>query len=392
MLDRRTSTWRARRPCLALLLALLLAAGAAAPAAAGAEDGVSAGEVRVGMCNALTGPAAALGLGMKRGATVYIDRVNAAGGVHGRSIRLLSYDDGYEPRETLDCTRRLIGTDRVFALLGYVGTPTTTSVLPMVEDAGVPLWAPFTGAEIMRSPVNRYVFNVRGSYHDEAELQIQEVVDRMKHRRVAILYQDDSYGQAVRGGILKALRRRGLEPVGEATYTRNTEDVAPALAALRSARPDAVSLVGTYKAMAAFIRRARAEGFSPVFLNVSFVGTTPLLKELGAAGNGVLITQVMPSPWDSKLPIVGQYRADMKRAGHRELDYTDLEGYVAAAVFVEALRQAGPDLTRKGFLAAAEWLRVDLGGLTYAFSPNSHRGAEAVYLTRVSGRRAVQIR
>lgn len=382
----RTPALRART--LGLFALLLAGAGASARA----EDGVTPREVTLGMCNALTGPASALGLGMKQGATVYFDRLNAAGGVHGRKIRLISYDDGYEPKNTVERTRTLIKSDRVFALFGYVGTPTASAVLPDVNEARIPFWGPFTGAEVLRSPVNRYVFNVRGSYHDEAELQVDELVDRRGLKRIGILYQNDAYGLAVRSGILKALKRRKLEPVGEATYERNTENVAEALAALRSAKPDAVSMVGTYKAMAAFIRAARGEGFSPVFLNVSFVGTAALVKALGGDGEGVLITQVMPSPTESQLPIVARYRADMKAAGHKELDYTDLEGYVAAAVFAEALRKAGPALTRESFLAAAEWLRADLGGLTYAFSPTSHRGAEAVFLTKVSRGRTVPVR
>jgi ABC-type branched-subunit amino acid transport system substrate-binding protein len=368
--------------------AILLALGPPARA----DDGVTKGEVVLGMCNALTGPASALGLGMKKGASVYFDKVNAAGGVHGRKIRLVSVDDGYEPKNTIERTKALIEKDRVFALFGYVGTPTSSAVLPMVTEAKIPFWGPFTGAELLRTPVNRWVFNVRGSYNDEAELQVATLVERMKLKRVAILYQNDAYGMAVRAGVLKALKKRGLEPVAEATYERNTVDVDGALAALQRAKPDAVSMVGTYKAMAAFIRKARAGGFSPVFLNVSFVGTAALVNELAGAGEDVLITQVMPSPWDSAIPIVTQYRADMKAAGHLELDYTDLEGYVAAAVFVEALRKAGPALTRDGFVAAAESLKMELGGLQVAFSPAHHSALDDVFLTRIANNRVVRFR
>jgi len=379
----------ARRARRLGLLALLLA-GSATPAQA--EDGVTKGEVVLGMCNALTGPASALGLGMKKGATVYFDRVNAAGGVHGRKIRLVSVDDGYEPKNTVERTKALIGKDRVFALFGYVGTPTSVAVLPTVAEEKIPFWGPFTGAEILRTPVNRYVFNVRGSYYDEAEKQVRTLTERFKIQRVGILYQNDAYGLAVRAGILKALKKRGLDPVGEATYERNTEDVAVALATLQKAKPDAVSMVGTYKAMAAFIKKARASGFSPVFLNVSFVGTAALLGELGGAGEDVLITQVMPSPWDSALPLVEQYRADMKAAGRSELDYTDLEGYVAAAVFVEALKKAGPEPTREGFITAAESLRTDVGGMEVSFSPTDHSAMDAVFLTRIANKKIVKFK
>jgi len=372
----------------ALVLAVLIAGGASARG----EDGVKATEVTLGMSNALTGPASALGLGMKKGASVYFDKVNAAGGVHGRKIRLISYDDGYEPKNTIERTQTLVRVDKVFALFGYVGTPTTSAILPAVNEAKIPLWGPFTGAEILRNPVNRFVFNVRGSYFDEAEMQVQELVDRQGLRKIGILFQNDGYGMAVRAGVLKALKRRGLEPVAEATYERNTERVEAALTILERANPEAVTMVGTYKAMAVFIKKARAAGFSPVFVNVSFVGTAALVKELAGAGDGVLITQVMPSPRESTLPIVVQYRADMKAAGLVELDYTDLEGYVSAAAFVEALKKAGPALTRESFIAAAEKLSADLGGLRIAFSPTDHGAMSSVFLTRVEGNQVVQVR
>jgi branched-chain amino acid transport system substrate-binding protein len=379
-----------RRWVRPLGLTAVLLAGAVTVARA--EEGVTKGEVAIGMCNALTGPASALGLGMKKGATVYFNRINAAGGVHGRKIRLVSVDDGYEPKNTVERTKELIEKDRVFALFGYVGTPTSVAILPAVTEAKVPFWGPFTGAEILRTPVNRYVFNVRGSYYDEAEKQVRTLAERFKVQRVAILYQNDAYGLAVRAGVTKALKRRGLDPVAEATYERNTEDVAAALATLEKAKPDAVSMVGTYKAMATFIKKARAGGFSPVFLNVSFVGTAALLKALDGAGDDVLITQVMPSPWDSTLPLVAQYRADMKAAGHSELDYTDLEGYVAAAVFVEALKKAGPEPTRESFVAAAESLRADVGGMEVSFSPTHHSAMDAIYLTRIANDKVVKFK
>jgi branched-chain amino acid transport system substrate-binding protein len=365
---------------------------AGAGTTARAEDGVTKGEVLLGMCNAQTGPASALGIGMKKGATVFFNRINAAGGVNGRKIRLISVDDGYEPKNTIERTKALIEKDRVFALFGYVGTPTSAAVLPMIAEAKIPFWGPFTGAEILRTPVSRYVFNVRGSYYDEAEMQVKTLVEKFKVKRVGILYQNDGYGQAVRAGIQKALKKRGMEPVGEATYERNTEDVAAALATLQAAKPDAVSMVGTYKAMAAFIKKARAGGFSPFFLNVSFVGTAALVDALGGAGDDVLITQVMPSPSDSALPIVTQYRADMKAAGHTALDYTDLEGYVAAAVFAEALKRAGPEPTREGFVAAAEALRAEVGGMEISFSPTDHSAMDAIYLTRIANNKVVKFK
>jgi ABC-type branched-subunit amino acid transport system substrate-binding protein len=365
---------------LTLFLVLMLAS---APYAL-AENGVTATEVTIGMCNALTGPASALGTGMKKGSMVYFDKVNKAGGINGRKIRVISYDDGYEPKNTVEQTRKLIQQDRVFALFGYVGTPTSSAVLPLINEARIPFWGPFTGAEFLRTPVNRHIFNVRGSYFDEAETQVQYLTEKRGIKRIAILYQNDAYGLAVKGGILKALKKRNLDLAGVGTFERNTEDVSAGLASLKKANPEAVSMVGTYKAIATFIKKAKVEGFNPVFLNVSFVGTAALVKELGAAGDGVIITQVMPSPRDTSVPLVAQYRADMKTAGQTELDYTDLEGYVDAVVFVETLKKAGANLTRDSFIAAAEGLNAAIGGLNFKFTPADHHALEKIYLTRIA--------
>jgi ABC-type branched-subunit amino acid transport system substrate-binding protein len=352
--------------------------------AACAENGVTSSEITIGMCNVLTGPAAALGLGIQKGSAVYFDKINKAGGVNGRKIRVISYDDGYEPKNTVVQTRKLVQEDKVFALFGYVGTPTSTAIMPILAEARIPFWGPFTGAEFLRNPVNKYIFNIRSSYFDEAETQVQYLTDKRGIKKIGVFLQNDAYGLAVKGGIVKALKKRNLDLVGEATYERNTEEVAAAVAALKKAGPDAVSMVGTYRAMAAFIKKAKAEGFNPVFLNVSFVGTAALLRELGAAGDGVIITQVMPSPGDTSVPIVAQYRRDMKAAGHAELDFTDLEGYVDAAIFVEALKKAGANLTRESFLAAAESLDMSVGGLVARFSPTDHQALKKSYLTMIS--------
>jgi ABC-type branched-subunit amino acid transport system substrate-binding protein len=379
---------RLKRSFFAGILWCAAAAAAAMlslPAPAAAETGVTPSEVVLGMCNALSGPASALGTGVKKGALVYFDKVNKAGGVHGRRIRVVSEDDGYEPRNTVEKTRKLIAQDGVFALFGYVGTPTSAAVIPVINESKVPFWGPFTGAELLRTPMNRHIFNVRGSYFDEAEAQVQYLVEKRGLRKIGIFYQNDAYGLAVKGGILKALKKRNLEIAGEGTYERNTEDVGAGLEALRKAGPDAVSMVGTYKAMAAFIKKAKAAGFAPVFLNVSFVGTAALVRELAGAGDGVIVTQVMPSPRDASLPLVKAYRSDMKAAGHQDLDYTDLEGYIDAVLFVEVLKRAGTALTRDSFIAAAEGLNADIGGLPVSFSPTDHQAMDAVYLTRIAG-------
>ncbi|OGW35004.1 MAG: leucine-, isoleucine-, valine-, threonine-, and alanine-binding protein [Nitrospirae bacterium GWC2_56_14] len=355
------------------------------------EQGVSVNEVIIGMSNALTGPASALGTGVKNGALAYFNKVNSGGGINGRKIKIISYDDGYEPKQTVETTNKLITRDKVFALFGYVGTPTSTAIVPIINKEKVPYFAPFTGAEFLRKPVNRYIFNVRGSYFDEAEMQVEYLTKKLGKKRIGVFIQNDAYGLAVKGGVIKALKARSMALAGEGTYERNTTNVEAGLAALKTADPDAVVMVGTYKAMAAFIKKAKAQGFTPVFLNVSFVGTAALVKELGGSGDGVIISQVMPSPTDASLPLVRQYQADMRAAGYSDLDYTDLEGYVDAVVFTEVLKKAGKNLTRGSFIAAAESLNVTDGGLTFVFSPSNHQAMSQIYLTKISGNKIVMV-
>ncbi len=366
---------------------------AASPAPSGAEEqGVTDHEIVIGMSNALSGPASALGTGVKSGAMAYFSRINKAGGVKGRKIRVISYDDGYEPKRTVENTNKLIAQDRVFALFGYVGTPTSTAILPIINKEKMVYWGPFTGAEFLRTPVAKNIFNVRGSYFDEAETQVRYLTEKMGKKKIGVFIQNDAYGLSVKGGVVKALKKRSLEIAGEGTYERNTENIDAGLAALKAYNPEAVIMVGTYKAMAAFIKKAKSQGFNPVFLNVSFVGPAALARELGGAGDGVLITQVMPSPRDPSLHVVRQYEKDMKAAGHGDLDYTDLEGYIDAVVFAEALTKVEGPLTRDSFISAAESLKTNLGGLEVSFSPQDHQALSKIYLTKISGGRVVPVK
>ena len=356
-----------------------------------AQNGVSKGEVVLGMSCALSGSAAALGTGLRQGAEVYLGKINRSGGVAGRKLRLVSYDDGYEPRNTVLNTEKLIRDDKVFALFGYIGTPTSKAIIPLINREKIIYFSPFTGAEFLRNPVNRYIFNVRSSYFDEAESQVDYLTQKLKIREIGLFIQDDAYGVAVEGGILRALRKRGLEPVVEGRYTRNTVTVSNGLAKVKAAQPKAVSMVGTYQAMASFIKEARGTGFDPVFCNVSFVGSNALIGALEGKGDGTLISQVLPSPNDDSLSVVRQYRADMQAAGQADYGYVSLEGYLDAVVLVEILKLVGDNLTTETFIKAAESLNVMAGGLGVKFSPTNHQALHKVYLTKISKGKAVAV-
>jgi len=353
-----------------------------------AEDGISKDEIHIGMANALSGPAKGLGEDVKAGAVAYFNKVNAAGGVNGRKIKLVSVDDGYEPAKTAEATRALIEQEKVFALFGYVGTPTSSAAVPLAAKAGIPYLFPFTGAEFLRNPVSKWVFNVRASYFDETEAMVEHLTKDLGVKKIALFIQDDAFGEAGKAGINKALSKRDMSVAVEARFKRNTLEIDDGLAAIKAAAPQAVVMVGPYKPLALFIKKAKAAGISAKFLTVSFVGTSDLISEVGADGEGVYISQVMPSPDDASFPLVKQFQADNKGG---EINYTTLEGYTDAVVLVEALKKAGASPTREGLAAALEGMSTDLGGLKIAFSASKHQGSSQVFLTQIKGGKAVLI-
>jgi len=261
-----------------------------------AEPGVFEDKIVFGQSAAFKGPAAALGLGMRQGILAAFAEANAAGGVNGRKLELVSYNDSYEPNKAIDNTKRLLQEDQVFALIGEVGTPTSKAAQPIATDAGVPFIGPFTGAEFLRNPYKRTVINVRASYYQETEAMVERLVQDLGVSRIAILYQDDSYGRAGLAGVRLALDKRGMDLVAEGTYKRNTIAVKRAVLSIRKGDPEAVIMIGAYKPCAEFIRLAKKVGLKTKFLNVSFVGSKALAKDLGAAGEGVIVTQVVPFP------------------------------------------------------------------------------------------------
>jgi branched-chain amino acid transport system substrate-binding protein len=369
-----------------ILVSLLVAAASTLALA----QGVTESQVVLGQSVALTGPAQQLGIDMRVGAALYFDYVNSHGGVNGRRIVLKTLDDGYESTRAADNTKKLINDEKVFALFGYVGTPTSAASMPIFTAARVPFVGPFTGAEILRNPVNRYVFNVRASYFDETEAIVQHLT-AMSIDRIAIFYQNDAYGQAGLAGVERALKKRNLQLAARGTVERNTVDVKQAVATMLKAEPQAIVMISAYTSCAAFIREMKKANANPTFWNVSFVGSKALAKELGPEGRGVQISQVMPFPWDSSIPVVKEYRKLLEEA-KGEPGWGTLEGYVAAKVMVEGLRRAGKRLERETFVRAMETLDAyDVGGFKVSFSPDSHSGSKFVDLTIISkGQRFVR--
>ena len=361
---------------LALCATLLLSTGAAF-----ADPGVTPTTILIGESAAFTGPAQALGTDMRAGALAYFEAVNAAGGVNGRRIELRSLDDGYEPERAAANTKKLID-DGVFLLFGYVGTPTSNASKPIFTAARVPFVGAFTGAESLRSPLNRYIFNVRASYYDETERIVGQLAGQTLDR-IAVFYQNDDYGKAGLAGVERALQKRNLKIAATGTVERNTVDVDAAVKAIGGASPQAVVMISAYKSCAAFIKSMRAAGYNPQFMNVSFVGSKALAGEAGPAGRGVGVSQVVPFPWNLGTPIVKEYQQLFSASTKKEeYSFTTLEGFIAAKVLVEGLRRTGADLTRERFITAMESIRdLDLGGFWVTFTPASHNGSKFVELT-----------
>jgi ABC-type branched-subunit amino acid transport system substrate-binding protein len=346
--------------------------------------GVTPDKIVLGQAAVFTGPAAQLGIQMRNGIKAYLDYVNSKGGVHGRKLELVSEDDRYEPSVAPSATKKLIEEHRVFALIGYVGTPTGIAHLPVVTQARVPLVGMFTGAEALRVPFNRYVFHVRASYYDETEKIVEQVVST-GGRKISVFYQDDAYGEAGRKGTELALERRNMKIHSTGTVKRNTVEVDEAAKSINASQPDAVVMVGAYAACAAYVRAMQKLGSAATFYNVSFVGSKALSDALGKDGVGVAISQVVPFPWGTAVPVVKEYQQLAKKAGYADYNFSALEGFLSAKVMVEGLRRAGRSPTREGLVEALEKMNdVDLGGFFISYSPKNRAGSRFVDLTIIS--------
>jgi len=366
--------------CTLTLLAAL--AFAFIGAAARADDGVFSDRILFGQVAALEGPAKGLGQGMREGILAAFAEANRNGGVNGRKLELKSADDGYEPERAIEATKSILSDDKVFALVGPVGTPTSRAAQPIATDAKVPFIGPFTGAEFLRAPYNRYIVNVRASYYQETEAWIEHLTNDLDVKRIAILYQDDAFGLAGLEGVKIAMAKRNMSLVASGAFKRNTTAVKSALLDIMKASPQAVVTVGPYKPIAAFIKTAKQVEFDAVFVAISFVGSNSLAEELGNQGKGVIISQVVPLPWDTSLPLVAAYQAALAALDAKsQPGFVSLEGYMVGRVVIEGLKRLSGEPTREALIDAIASAPIDLGGITLSYGPNRNQGSDAVFFT-----------
>jgi branched-chain amino acid transport system substrate-binding protein len=376
---------------LGLLCGCFLAA--CSPAHAQGAPGVTEKEILIGSCSALEGPSHFLGTETVNGAKAYFNMINDAGGVDGRKLRLISYDDSYDPAKTEACFNKLMD-QKVFALGFFVGTPTAVKYVPMAETNKIPLVGLFTGAQTLYVPMRHWVVNVRASYFDETREQIDGLWEKLGYRKIGVIYPEDAFGTAVLEGVKAALKAHGAEPIAIGSYQRQTAQVGGAVDTVKAANPEAVVVVGPSNTVAPILRLSHAKGWKPLFLTVSFVGTDELISEAGADADGTVITQVVPPYYLTDLKTVALFRRSLsKYIPSAQPNFVSLEGFVDAMVMVEGLKKAGKELTREGLIRGIESLHeVDLGlgpQLILDYSAKDHKGFDHVIPTVIRGGRAV---
>jgi branched-chain amino acid transport system substrate-binding protein len=359
--------------------ALALGSALALPARARATDLV------IGQVAPLSGVLASTGAQMVLGGRIYFEHVNARGGVHGRPIRQVVLDDGYKVDETVRLTRELLARPDLLALYGFAGTANIGKLLAdgVLEQGGAALVAPYTGGENLRTPFNPWIFHLRAGYADEAEHMVQQVTT-LGMSRVAVMYQDDGFGQAGLEGVRSALTRRQLQLSAAAGYERNTDKVEEAVRRIKASDAQAVIMISVNKPTAAFVKRYRELGGGAQLYNISVVDPAEIVKLAGLANaHGLGISQVVPYPYTPRLPAVREYQELLQRyAPDHLVNYTSFEEFLGAKVLVEGLRRAGPNPTRGKVLEALESISAfDLGGITVSYSPRNRVGSRYVEVT-----------
>jgi len=355
--------------------------------------GVTDKEILIGSCSALEGPSHFLGTETVTGAKAYFAMVNDAGGVDGRKLKLIAYDDSYDPTKTEACFNHLM-EQKVFALGFFVGTPTAVKYIPMAESNKIPVVGLFTGAQTLYAPLRHWVVNVRASYFDETREQIDGMWGTLAYKKIGVIYPEDAFGAAVLEGVKAALKAHGAEPIAVASYQRQTAQVGGAIDTVKAANPDAVVVVGPSNTVAPILKQSHAKGWKPLFLTVSFVGTDELILEAGPDAEGMVITQVVPPYYLTDFKTVALYRRELtKYFPSSQPNFVSLEGFVDAMVLVEGLKKAGKDLTREGLIRGIESIHeLDLGlgpKLKLNYSSKEHKGLDHVLPTVVRGGRAV---
>ena len=348
-----------------------LAAGLAAPALvrhAFAQDaGISSKSLTIGCSASLSGPLAGFGRDIKQGAEAALAQINARGGIHGRMVQLQILDDGYVPQRTTENVQQMISQGSAFALMSCVGTPNNAGILPMIEDAGIPYVAPFTGASSLRKGA-RNVFHVRASYTDEVRRLVQRLAG-MGLKDIGVVYLDNAYGREMLEDSTRFLAEQGLKPLVQVALATDGKNLSDVLAKVGQARPAAVLLATAGAVSVELVRGLKTNNPGVLMAGLSVTLASEGLKQLGDAGSGLALTMVMPDPTRAKTALVRDYQAAMRARGIQEFNLGTLESYTNTRVLAEGLERAGADPTRSKLRTALAGIRnLDLGGLVIDYS------------------------
>lgn len=351
--------------------------------------GQEGSEILIGSASVLSGSASFLGTQLTFGSKVYIDKVNAEGGVNGKKLKFITRDDKYEPATTVTETKKLIEEDKVFTLFDYVGTPTSKEIMSLINEKKMPLLGLFTGAEFLRNPFQPYVFNVRASYYQEAQTIVDKALGDGK-KDISVFYQDDAFGLAVLQGTNIALSKVNSKPKELATYKRNEAITQEAVDKIVASKPQAVVMVGTYSQLALFVGKCVEKGLKDTdFYTVSFVGTEAYAEELKKlspeASKNTYVSQVVPDPKNETVPVVKEFKDALAKGSYPDApNYVSLEGYINAKVLVEALKRAGKDLTRESYMKALEGMSgYDPGSqIKVGISNSNHQMFNKVFMSK----------
>lgn len=354
-------------------------------ATAGRAWGQDGDTIRLGQSIAVSGPLGDLGQALVVGANACFASVNAKGGVHGKTIELVTRDDGYDVKRAADNYAALLEDRSLFGLFNCFGTPMVEAVLPKVFASGIPFFAPYSGAMSIRAKQARNVVHIRASYADEAEQLVQHLVT-VGIRRIAIAHQANAFGKEFFTAASKALARHQIEPVVTVTVENSGADGAAAAAKLAAADPEAALLGLAGKPIIEFVRAIRQERKGLQLYALSVMGTASTIKTLGDNATGMTVAQVVPLPGNSSRAIVREFQHNWTAAAPaQEPSHIALEGYINAKAFVELLRKAGKNPTRSAFLDAVWSTKsLDLGGYVLHFNEDSPNASRFVELTMVS--------
>ena len=348
------------------------------------SQGVTKTTILIGHSGPLSGANKEFGEDIRDGALAYFNKLNAAGGVNGRKVQLITIDDANDAKRSGENAKVLIEERRVLALFGYASATLSLPAFPFVEKHGVPFIAPFTGAAPMQK-FRPQVFMMRASYADELE-KIIEFYSSTGMKKFSVIHYDDAIGKENLAVVQAALGKLALKPVSIGTLKRNQTDLGAAVGDVVKAAPDVVIGTTLYRTTADFIKQAKKAGSGAQFANTSFVGASALATELGAQGMGVVVAQVVPPYARQSIPVVKEYQAAIeKQLGKKEFSFTSLEAYICAKVLAEGIRRAGATPTRESLLKALDSIRnYDVGGYVVDFSSTNHNGSKFVELTAIS--------